>query len=138
VPEMKLDVVDAAELAEMLQFLSQWLARDPGPRAQKEAASPPLTVPRTPLRYTTAPGFDKGTLARTLTGPCGQVASLPDRRQAYGSSPLVKSLHPIPAVQSAVDRTRPHKPPFSVARAPPPPRGSGSATQAPPTGDLRQ
>jgi hypothetical protein len=29
VPEMKLDVVDAAELAELLQFLSQWLARDP-------------------------------------------------------------------------------------------------------------
>jgi hypothetical protein len=26
---MKLDVDDAAELAEMLQFLSQWLARDP-------------------------------------------------------------------------------------------------------------
>jgi hypothetical protein len=30
VPEIKLDVTDAAELAEMLQFLSQWLARDPG------------------------------------------------------------------------------------------------------------
>ena len=29
VPEMKLDIVDAAELAELLQFLSQWLARDP-------------------------------------------------------------------------------------------------------------
>ena len=29
-PEMKLDIVDAAELAELLQFLSQWLARDPG------------------------------------------------------------------------------------------------------------
>jgi hypothetical protein len=29
-PEMKLDATDAAELAEMLQFLSQWLARDPG------------------------------------------------------------------------------------------------------------
>ena len=29
-PEMKLDVVDAAELAELLQFLAQWLARDPG------------------------------------------------------------------------------------------------------------
>ena len=28
-PEVKLDVTDAAELAEMLQFLSQWLARDP-------------------------------------------------------------------------------------------------------------
>ena len=27
-PEIKLDAVDAAELAELLQFLSQWLARD--------------------------------------------------------------------------------------------------------------
>ena len=29
-PRMSLDAVDAAELAELLQFLSQWLARDPG------------------------------------------------------------------------------------------------------------
>ena len=29
-PAIKLDVTDAAELAEMLQFLSGWLARDPG------------------------------------------------------------------------------------------------------------
>jgi hypothetical protein len=28
-PEVKLDAADAAELAEMLQFLSGWLARDP-------------------------------------------------------------------------------------------------------------
>jgi hypothetical protein len=28
-PEVRLDVTDAAELAEMLQFLSQWLDRDP-------------------------------------------------------------------------------------------------------------
>jgi hypothetical protein len=28
-PEVKLDVTDAAELAEMLQFLSGWLDRDP-------------------------------------------------------------------------------------------------------------
>ena len=28
-PDVKLDTADAAELAEMLQFLSQWLARDP-------------------------------------------------------------------------------------------------------------
>ena len=40
-----------------------------------------------------APEFDKGTLARTQIGPCGQVTALPDRRQAYGPSPLVKSLH---------------------------------------------
>ena len=30
VPEMKLNAAEAAELAEMLQFLSEWLARDPG------------------------------------------------------------------------------------------------------------
>jgi hypothetical protein len=29
VPEVRLDVTDAAELAELLQFLSQWLGRDP-------------------------------------------------------------------------------------------------------------
>jgi hypothetical protein len=40
-----------------------------------------------------APEFDKGTLARTQIGPCGQVTGLPDRRQAYGPSPLVKFLH---------------------------------------------
>ena len=28
-PEVKLDITDAAELTEMLQLLSQWLARDP-------------------------------------------------------------------------------------------------------------
>jgi len=28
-PDFKLDASDAAEFAEMLQFLSQWLARDP-------------------------------------------------------------------------------------------------------------
>ena len=29
-PEVKLDAVDAAELAELLQFLAQWPARDRG------------------------------------------------------------------------------------------------------------
>ena len=29
-PQMSLDAVDAAELAELLQFLSRWLARDRG------------------------------------------------------------------------------------------------------------
>ena len=28
-PEVRLDTADAAELAEMLQFLTGWLARDP-------------------------------------------------------------------------------------------------------------
>ncbi len=29
-PDVRLDAGDAAELAELLQFLSEWLARDPG------------------------------------------------------------------------------------------------------------
>jgi hypothetical protein len=29
-PQVKLDAADAAELAETLQFLSEWLAQDPG------------------------------------------------------------------------------------------------------------
>jgi hypothetical protein len=33
VPSLSLDVVDAAELAEMLQFLSDWLAADPSLKA---------------------------------------------------------------------------------------------------------
>jgi hypothetical protein len=30
-PQIPLDAADAAELAEMLQFLSDWLTRDPAP-----------------------------------------------------------------------------------------------------------
>ena len=42
-PEVKLDAADAAELAEMLQFLSQWLGRDParlGPSLEEFAGHP--------------------------------------------------------------------------------------------------
>ena len=42
-PEMKLDVTDAAELAEMLHFLSQWLGRDParlGPSLEEFVGHP--------------------------------------------------------------------------------------------------
>src|SRR6476660_1852592 len=49
-----------------------------------------------------APEFDKGTLARTQIGPCGQVTGLPDRQQAYG--PLAPCQ--IPAL-SALSRLRP-------------------------------
>ena len=35
-PEVRLDAVDAAELAELLQFLSRWLARDRGASASLE------------------------------------------------------------------------------------------------------
>jgi hypothetical protein len=42
-PEVKLDAADAAELAEMLQFLGEWLARDPsrlGPSLEQFAGHP--------------------------------------------------------------------------------------------------
>jgi hypothetical protein len=47
VPEIKLDATDAAELAEMLQFLSQWLDRDPGRLAaslDSSSATPPTAA----------------------------------------------------------------------------------------------
>jgi hypothetical protein len=42
-PAIKLDVTDAAELAEMLQFLSGWLGRDParlGPSLEEFVGHP--------------------------------------------------------------------------------------------------
>jgi hypothetical protein len=42
-PQIKLDAVDAAELAEILQFLSQWLACDParlGPSLEEFVGHP--------------------------------------------------------------------------------------------------
>ena len=42
-PQVRLDAVDAAELAEMLQFLSQWLVRDParlGPSLEEFVGNP--------------------------------------------------------------------------------------------------
>ena len=47
-PEVKLDAADAAELAEMLQFLSRWLARDPARlgRIAGTVRRPPRLRPR--------------------------------------------------------------------------------------------
>jgi hypothetical protein len=42
-PEVRLDAADAAELGEMLQFLSGWLARDParlGPSLEEFVGHP--------------------------------------------------------------------------------------------------
>ena len=71
-PELRLDVVDAAELAEMLQFLSQWLARDPGrlgPSLEEFAGHPAygLAQLRQDLdRFTFLLGGDDG---ESLFGP---------------------------------------------------------------------
>jgi hypothetical protein len=51
-PEVRLDVVDAAELAELLQFLGGWLARDrtgSAPRWPATSATLP-TAPRSCAR----------------------------------------------------------------------------------------
>ena len=71
-PGMKLDANDAAELAEMLQFLSQWLARDPGrlgPSLEEFAGHPAygLAQLRQDLdRFTFLLGGDDG---ESLFGP---------------------------------------------------------------------
>ena len=41
-PEVKLNAADAAELAEMLQFLTSWLARDPARLAASLEESPAI------------------------------------------------------------------------------------------------
>jgi hypothetical protein len=71
-PEMKLDVVDAAELAELLQFLSQWLARGRGrlgASLEEFVGHPAYNVSqlRQDLdRFTFLPGGDDG---ESLFGP---------------------------------------------------------------------
>jgi hypothetical protein len=65
-PELRLDVVDAAELAELLQFISQWLARDPdrlGVSLEAFAGHPAYGIAqlRQDLnRFTFLPGGDDG------------------------------------------------------------------------------
>jgi hypothetical protein len=71
-PELRLDVVDAAELAELLQFLAGWLARDPGrlgASLEAFAGHPAYNIGelRQDLnRFTFLPGGDDG---EALFGP---------------------------------------------------------------------
>jgi hypothetical protein len=45
-PELRLNASDAAKLAELVQFLSGWLARDPGRLASRLRRQPRPTAPR--------------------------------------------------------------------------------------------
>jgi hypothetical protein len=71
-PDVKLNAADAAELAEMLQFLTGWLARDPGclaPSLEEFAGHPAygLDQPRGDLqRFVFLLGGSDG---ETLFGP---------------------------------------------------------------------
>lgn len=50
-PEVRLDAADAAELAELLRFLTGWLARDPGrPGASLAESTGHPAYDITPLR----------------------------------------------------------------------------------------
>jgi len=69
-PDVKLNAADAAELGEMLQFLAQWLARDP---------RPPCNLPGTVHRPSR---LRPGPVARRPGALC-----LPARRQP-GPGPL--------------------------------------------------
>jgi len=70
-PEVRLDAVDAAELAELLQFLSRWLARDRGAAASLEEFVGHRAYHAAQLRqdldrFTFLPGGDDG---ESLFGP---------------------------------------------------------------------
>jgi hypothetical protein len=79
-PELRLDVVDAAELAELLQFLAGWLARDPGrlgASPEEFAGHPACNVSQ--LRQ------DLGRFTFLLGGDDGESLSGPDRQ---GEAPV--------------------------------------------------
>jgi hypothetical protein len=104
-PEMKLDVVDAAELAELLQFLSQWLARDRGrlgASLEEFVGHPPTTSASCARTWsgssscsaaaTASPSLSLARLSKafTMTSPRG-----PRARKVAASPPLI----PVHAAQ---------------------------------------
>ena len=66
-PEVRLNASDAAELAELLQFLSGWLARDPGRLASRLRRQPRPTAPRSCRRTWTV---SSSCSAATTAGNC--------------------------------------------------------------------
>jgi hypothetical protein len=68
-PQVRLDAGDAAELAEMLQFLTGWLARDPARLAaswNSSPATPPTASPSCARTWTASPSCS----AAATESPC--------------------------------------------------------------------
>ena len=93
-PEMKLDVADAAELAELLQFLSQWLARGParlGGSWQSSSATPPTAWPSCAVIWSPSSSCSAAataspslTLARLSKAPHHDQPAGPDSTEGGG------------------------------------------------------
>jgi len=94
-PLVRLNASDAAELAELLQFLSGWLARDPGRLASRLRRQPRPTAPRSCRRTwtvssscsaaTTAGNCSAGTaIMPTVRPPSHEDSPLRSRRPARG------------------------------------------------------
>jgi hypothetical protein len=63
-PEVRPDATDAAELAEMLQFLVGWLDRDPAgwpPRWHSSSATPPTASANCVTTWPVSPSCSAGT-----------------------------------------------------------------------------
>jgi len=94
-PDVRLDVVDAAELAELLQFLSQWPARDRvslGASLGEFAGHPAYNVGelRQDLdRFTFPLGGDDGE-SRSATARPGEAMTLASPLRGPKGSPLVR------------------------------------------------
>jgi hypothetical protein len=83
-PEVRLDAGDAAELAEMLQFLTGWLARDP-PAWPPPWRSSPVTPP-----------MASASCARTWTGlsSCSAAATASSCSAAHRTKPHARERSP--------------------------------------------
>ena len=102
-PEMKLDVTDAAEEAEMPHFLSQWLGRDPARRGPSldDFGHPGsgIAQPRQDLeRFVFLPDGSDG---EPLFGPAQQQASI-SASAAEPPAPLADQRQPTTATYSQI------------------------------------
>src|SRR5215472_12342737 len=140
-PEVKLDVIDAAELAEMLQFLSQWLGRDParlGASWRTSSATPPTASPSCAATWSASSSCSEAATvspcsgsrrheppgspaSRGYAGPCGRQRRSSSRWRAAGAD---VDPHPGPAWTGTYPGQAPAGVAHRLAEARDPPQGS--------------
>jgi hypothetical protein len=95
-PEVRLNASDAAELAELPQFLSGWLARDPGRLASRLRRQPRPTAPRSSGRTWTV---SSSCLAAATAGNCSAgTAIVPTAQPSRHEDMPLRSRRPARAV----------------------------------------
>ena len=129
-----LNAADAAELAEMLQFLADWLKRDPDRRraSLEDFVHPAYNASQLQEdldRFTFLLGGSDGNLSsayrsdgctQARLSPASRGYAGPSRRQRRSSSRCaLRALHIDPAVAPALIGSHPGKPPDRLTRAQP-------------------